>query len=204
MTPTTGKISQPVKPAPPGRITISMPTSPTPIAAQRRQPTGSRRNSAAPSVTTSGAVCMIAAISESGIFDSPTIIPSAPIISKTLRSITFGAKASVSRSGTRRHSAIVTRSALQPRLSITMTCPTGAVWEASFRKASLAASNAIEATISAMARSVSTADQVITSGASRPVRLLISAMVSAAAMTSASASCGSRPKAAGSVSTFSR
>ncbi len=54
------------KPPRPGRIMINTPTKPTAIAIQRRQPTGSPRNTAAPTATASGNACRIAAIVAKG------------------------------------------------------------------------------------------------------------------------------------------
>ncbi|MNL30653.1 hypothetical protein D3C87_1524010 [compost metagenome] len=59
-----------VKPSGPGRMMTSTPMKPTMIAAQRRQPTGSRRNSAAPSVTISGRDCNMAEALENSMSPS--------------------------------------------------------------------------------------------------------------------------------------
>ena len=58
-----------VKPSVPGRTMTRTPTKPTAIAAQRRQPTGSPRNSAAPSVTVSGSAWKIAEALAMGMWD---------------------------------------------------------------------------------------------------------------------------------------
>ena len=94
-----------------------------------------------------------------------------------------------------------------PRPMAIRTWPEGACSVDSLMKASLSASNAMPSTIRAMARRVSmvwSSDQVMTSGASRPVRVLMPAIASAAAITGARATCGSSANFAGSVSTFSR
>jgi hypothetical protein len=49
-----------MKPCMPGRITMSTARNPITIAVQRRMPTFSPRNSAAPAVTTSGVIWAIA------------------------------------------------------------------------------------------------------------------------------------------------
>ena len=51
----------------PGRRITSTPAKPTPIASQRRQPTFSPKQSAAPATTTSGVACRIAEALDSGV-----------------------------------------------------------------------------------------------------------------------------------------
>ncbi|MDZ7829510.1 MAG: hypothetical protein U5K33_08515 [Halofilum sp. (in: g-proteobacteria)] len=59
-TATTASSDAGAKPPRPGWMISITPAKPTAIAAQRRHPTGSPRNSAAPSVTASGVACRIA------------------------------------------------------------------------------------------------------------------------------------------------
>jgi hypothetical protein len=67
----------------PGRTTIITPVKPAAIASQRRQPTISPRNSAAPMVTASGRACMIAWTFASGMCDSAAmkvrVAPTSPM-----------------------------------------------------------------------------------------------------------------------------
>ena len=72
-----------LKPATPGRTMMRTPTKPAAIASQRRQPTGSPNNIAAPSVTASGSAWKIAAVLASGkctiAARNDTVPPTSPI-----------------------------------------------------------------------------------------------------------------------------
>ena len=65
--PTTASSDSAEKSPAPGRSTISTPSSPTPTATQRRQPTRSWKNRLPPSTTSTGVACRIAVVVDSGV-----------------------------------------------------------------------------------------------------------------------------------------
>ena len=73
------------KPARPGRMTIITPMKPTPIAAQRRQPTCSPKKIAAPAVTISGTTWRMALMLAIGMLKSARMNRIAAKISATVR-----------------------------------------------------------------------------------------------------------------------
>ena len=77
-----------LKPASPGRTMMSTPMKPATIADQRRQPTGSRNTTAAPSVIASGSAWKIAEVLASGRCASAAMNDIVPPISPNTRSAT--------------------------------------------------------------------------------------------------------------------
>jgi len=83
--PNTARTDKGVKLSAPGRKITKTPQSPTKIAIQRRQPTVSPKNNAAPATTTIGVACKIAVADDKGVNTSASVKNSRPMISKALR-----------------------------------------------------------------------------------------------------------------------
>ena len=117
----SAQIDQMENPAMPGRMMIITPTSPTPMASQRRQPTASPRNSAAAMVTVSGSTCRIAVTLASGICASAVRKPIVAPTSARPRIITIQRSRPVRRgSSTPCRQAIMARrgAVIRPRRKI--------------------------------------------------------------------------------------
>ena len=111
------------KPAVPGRRMINTPIRPMITAVQRRQPTGSRRNSAAANVISSGVAWMNAAVVAKGMRASAVTKAITPMISARLR-MTIGVDHSAgvsNRTPRRRASTENTVAPISPSTSV--ICP---------------------------------------------------------------------------------
>ena len=111
-----------LKPASPGRTMMSTPMKPTTIADQRRQPTGSRNITAAPSVIASGSAWKIAEVLASGRCTSAAMNEIVPPISPNSRSATgfcIGVRQRPRRCPDTQANAATSTIANSPRTSIT-------------------------------------------------------------------------------------
>jgi len=124
-TATTASSDAGVKPSRPGWRTSRTPEKPTAMALQRRHPTGSSRNTAAPNVTASGNACRMAEALERVVSTMADTNAAVATISPRLRSMT--GSDSTAREHTRwpRRRAKVVKVSVPPRPIRTMIWPMG-------------------------------------------------------------------------------
>ena len=147
--------------ADPGRRISATPPSPTATADQRRQPTGSDRNTAAPRVVMIGPAWAMAVTSDSGSSDSAVIPSTIASISPPLRTSIGVHRSSGASSRAPVERAIANMIAVPPMPSSNRISPTGTRAEASLMNMSSVAKPAIVRIISSEARKLSVIWEII-------------------------------------------
>ena len=133
------------------------PKNPTAIAAQRRQPTRSPKNRAAPSVTTSGVACKIADAEDSGVSTIAVTKQTVPTISPPARTKT--GVLTIARSNNARPCirTMAPNTTDPPHPSTTRIWPTGKSSPISLMKLSSTAKPSMDSTIKRAPRKLSIA-----------------------------------------------
>src|SRR5690606_565396 len=139
----------------PGWMISRTPAKPMPTAVQRRQPTGSPRNSAAPSVTASGVACRIADALDRLVSTSAATNVTEPMTSPRLRSTISRENASRDSTGLPLTSDSVLKISAPPQPTSASTWPIGSADAICLISTSSIAKPAIEATISRLPRRLS-------------------------------------------------